>query len=307
MTVVAVDGGKSATRIRVHNGGQGPGVDLTCPGFTHSPGQSIHHGWDHLATAISSHVGQPIDTIALGLTSLPGDPAEARFLAEGLGRRTKARHVLLCSDPVPAHVDTAEGEGILASVGTGSIVIGHSEDSGWVQVDGWGPLLGDRGSGIDLGQAGARAALAALDGIGPRTTLTGLLEHHLGGLELAVLQDFMSSPHQVEVLTRFAHHVGTSADAGDTVAQRVCHQAGEAIAASIAAVQSRCRLPRTCSIGLSGNVWASRTVRESVAAALQRPDLVTAPLADPLRGGLILARSVPPIYRSLVLDCEVTA
>ena len=52
------------------------------------------------------------------------------------------------------------------------------------RVDGWGPLLGDDGSGYDIGTRGLRAAFAAYDGRGPETLLASLASGFLGVLDL---------------------------------------------------------------------------------------------------------------------------
>ncbi len=60
--------------------------------------------------------------------------------------------------------------GVIVIAGTGSLVLARTDDGTLHRAGGWGPVLGDPGSGHALGRAGLRAVAAALDG-GPETDL----------------------------------------------------------------------------------------------------------------------------------------
>ncbi|MYS50866.1 ATPase, partial [Streptomyces sp. SID6013] len=76
------------------------------------------------------------------------------------------------SDAVTAHAGALGGRaGVVLAIGTGSVAVGIGADGTYARVDGWGPLLGDDGSGARIGTAGLRAALRAHDGRGPATAL----------------------------------------------------------------------------------------------------------------------------------------
>ena len=62
------------------------------------------------------------------------------------------------------------GDGVIAIAGTGSSVFARAKGE-MRQVGGWGYLLGDEGSGFDLGRRALRAALYDLDGRGEKTCL----------------------------------------------------------------------------------------------------------------------------------------
>lgn len=64
------------------------------------------------------------------------------------------------------------GPGMVVQAGTGSIVVGRAADGSRHRAGGWGPLIGDEGSGYGIGAAGLAAAARARDGAGPTTTLT---------------------------------------------------------------------------------------------------------------------------------------
>ena len=72
----------------------------------------------------------------------------------------------------------ADGYALVAGTGASAIrVAGHRVER---VVDGLGWLVGDEGSGFWIGHQAVRAALAALDGRGPETTLAATVPAELG-------------------------------------------------------------------------------------------------------------------------------
>jgi N-acetylglucosamine kinase-like BadF-type ATPase len=70
---------------------------------------------------------------------------------------------------------TFGGPGIVQICGTGSITYGVNQHLEQDRVGGWGYLLGDEGSGYDVGRQGITAALQYEDGRGPKTIMLDLL------------------------------------------------------------------------------------------------------------------------------------
>ena len=72
---------------------------------------------------------------------------------------------LFCdSDILPVWFGGAKGaEAVVAIAGTGSIAYGCTNE-GFFRVGGWGPLLGDEGSGYDLGRRALQTAARMADG-----------------------------------------------------------------------------------------------------------------------------------------------
>lgn len=72
---------------------------------------------------------------------------------------------LFCdSDVLPVWFGGAKGgEAVVAIAGTGSIAYGCTAE-GFFRVGGWGPLLGDEGSGYDLGRRALQTAARMADG-----------------------------------------------------------------------------------------------------------------------------------------------
>ncbi|MDP9052591.1 MAG: hypothetical protein M3O31_18000 [Acidobacteriota bacterium] len=75
-----------------------------------------------------------------------------------------AGEVILCGDEeIALAAAFPSASGILVIAGTGSNVIGRASDGSLHSAGGWGPILGDEGSGFWIGLEAIRAALRAHD------------------------------------------------------------------------------------------------------------------------------------------------
>ncbi|MDQ0726715.1 N-acetylglucosamine kinase [Microbacterium sp. W4I20] len=74
--------------------------------------------------------------------------------------------------------------GLAQVAGTGTIAARFSESFLTRTVDGYGPTLGDSGSGYWLGREALRLALREVDGRAPRSGLSQIVLHHLTSLGL---------------------------------------------------------------------------------------------------------------------------
>jgi N-acetylglucosamine kinase-like BadF-type ATPase len=85
--------------------------------------------------------------------------------------------VTIHNDAITALAAGTWGEaGMVLISGTGSIAYGYLPESDtYVRVGGWGYLLGDEGSGFDIGQKALTAVMKQHDGRGPQTLLTELI------------------------------------------------------------------------------------------------------------------------------------
>src|SRR5262249_53857830 len=83
---------------------------------------------------------------------------------------------------------TPEGWGLALVAGTGSIAFARTPDGRTSRGGGWGPLLGDEGSGYAIVLAGLRAAVRAADGRAEKTTM---LQSFLARLSLSQPQELI--------------------------------------------------------------------------------------------------------------------
>lgn len=147
--------------------------------------------------------------------------------------------VALINDALAAHAGAfAGGPGVILIIGTGAIAYAVSADGATHQVDGWGPWLGDDGSGRWIGQAGLTAVLHELDGRGPATALTGPAHDLVGDLR-AMPAWVAAEGNPARTLGRFTPFVLDAATAGDAVARDIVARACAHLAVTAAATGTR--------------------------------------------------------------------
>ncbi len=302
-TYAAVDGGKSALRLAV---GGPEGIRYAeAPGFGYAPGQ------DDVATIVESvrqAAGQlaplEVDRVCAGLTGAPGDPDELDRLRRALAAVFGAGEVAVVPDVFLAHAGAVDGPGVVVCAGTGTAVLALGTSGRTAALDAWGPVIGDRGSGWSVGMAGLRAAAAAIDGVGPATSLADRMGMALGGTDLVVLQSLYSDPRLTARVAGFAEDVAAAAQAGDEVACRIWRDAAVELARTAIAAANQAGLA-----GAEARVsWAGRLfnagdlVLEPFRAEVSRAGLVVSePRGDALDGGLRLAAAGPDsIYQKLL-------
>ena len=166
-----------------------------------------------------------------------------------------AGELLLCGDEeIALDAAFAGGPGILVVAGTGSNAIGRTEAGETFGAGGWGPVLGDEGSGTWIGLEAIRAALRAHDreqlgdsyraqpSIDP-TPLLREIERHwkldsLGEL-VAYANQGGDSGHFAPDFASLAPVVARCAEQGDALAAQVLDRAGIELAELVALVYTK--------------------------------------------------------------------
>jgi glucosamine kinase len=127
-----------------------------------------------------------------------------------------------------------EGPGILIIAGTGSNVLGRTADGTVYHAGGWGPALGDEGSGFWIGQEALRAAFWARDRSVP-TTLLAAIQKLWGTKSIGEIVE-KANAHPGPDLPALAPIVVQCADAGDELAAAILQRAGIELAEQVALV-----------------------------------------------------------------------
>lgn len=293
MSVIAVDLGKTGCRIRATSGAtavsaHGAGV----PGLADSEGDA------RAFEAIVATLGElalpsGIASIGVGAAGAEAAPAAAQALAERVATHLEAP-TAVTTDAVTAHAGAFEGmPGTIVIVGTGTVLLTLDDAGTLGQVDGWGPWLGDEGSGRAIGQEGLRAVLAAHDGRGPATALTAAaLALHT---PLATLPRWVAdTAAPARQLARFAPRVLEAAAAGDAVARGIVEHAVEGVLrACVATAGPYCLL---------GGIAGSEVFGGALRARLRERGLaVVEPRGDALDGAEYIARTPASRYEGSVL------
>lgn len=300
MRILAVDGGKSATRAVVTDDGVTIGA-ATGPGFVYPPGGSaddelvrvVTRTWDRLPAAAR----RTPDRAVLALTGCPDDPAALDAVRQHVATAVGATDVLMVGDVVAAHAGALGEPGVVVVAGTGSIALAVGPDGDSQRADGWGPLLGDAGGGYAVGRAGLRAAYEAADGRGPATVLTAYASSRLGGLDLDAARRLLGRADLVPFVSSFAAEVAGAALAGDAVARAILASTAAALAASAVAAAQAVRLRPPVPVSWAGRLFdAGAPLLEPFAEQVRRSGMALArPRGGVLAGALRLATR-PALY-----------
>lgn len=239
--VLAVDVGRTGCRAALWRGdAQVPTATATGEG---SLGLGAANGPDTAEATVLAVVkplleGQGvgcIDAVGVGTPGAMLAPDLARRLAEQLARSLPARTVAVTSDAITSHAGALGGKpGVVLAAGTGAITVAIGTDARFRRVDGWGPWIGDEGSGAWLGRCGLQAAARAGDGRGPPTVLAEAAARQFGSIgELAM--KLGSDPNPARSMAAFAPAVADAACQGDTVAAQLVEAGAAALAHSMIA------------------------------------------------------------------------
>lgn len=131
------------------------------------------------------------------------------------------------------------GAGAVVIAGTGSVAFGRNEEGVEARVGGWGPTIGDEGSGFAIARQGLAAVMRAYDGRGPATAITEmLLTQHAMKPEDVSRFVYAQTTHADDI-ARFGKLVIEAAIANDPVACEILERAAQELAASVLAVARR--------------------------------------------------------------------
>jgi N-acetylglucosamine kinase-like BadF-type ATPase len=162
--------------------------------------------------------------------------------------------------------------GAVLIAGTGANCFGQDGHGHRRRADGWGPLLGDRGSGYWLGEAAIRAALAAQDGAAPATLLADALLKYFEAESLEALVGVVyAADFRRDRVAGFVPHILVAARAGDETARGLLRQSGALLGATARAVLEPLAVKRLALTG--GLLEHSPEVRAALAESLPGVEL----------------------------------
>jgi glucosamine kinase len=206
--------------------------------------------------------------------------------------------VLLSGDQEIA-LDAAfhDGPGVLVVAGTGSIVTGRCADGRLLGAGGWGPMLGDEGSGHWIGVDAIKSALRAQDR-GIETCMLKDIEAHWGLHSQGELLAFANHRTRVE-FAELTSVVARCADGGDALAASVLERAGRELADQVSLVASKmhqagCAATDALHVAFTGSVLGKiprvrRAMEEALHASMPSVEVAQNAI-EPLEGALWRAR-----------------
>jgi N-acetylglucosamine kinase-like BadF-type ATPase len=273
---VGVDGGGTRTRAVVLDAAGGEAARVVGPAGIVRPDDPCA-----AADAVSALTREALRQAG------PGQPPPVRPAAlccglAGAGRDTEreaVRVALLLADVaaqvfVVGDAETAledafgPAPGALLIAGTGSIAWARAEDGRMVRVGGWGQLLGDEGSGYQIGLQALRCVARSADGRAPPTALAGALLAATGSGEAGDLIRFAAGATKGEIAA-LTPAVLQCCLAGDAAACSVRDAAVRALVEQVLAAVRRAGLAAP-EVALAGGLLEpGGPLREPVMAALR--------------------------------------
>ena len=237
----------------------------------------------------------PLAAVCLGMAGVDrqDDAVIIRDVMRRLGFRSNA---LIVNDALIALVAGAGANpGVVVISGTGSIAYGVSHQGVAARSGGWGPTLGDEGSGYWIGRRALAAVMREFDGRGPQTELSGLvLKHFSLSRAEGLVAEIYHQPQDRRIIAALASVVDRAREEGDPVALDILSHAADELALAAASVISRLdmrgeQFPILLAGGmLRESLWLSGEVRSRMAEAA--PRAVVAPLTnEPAVGAVRLA------------------
>ncbi len=224
------------------------------------------------------------------------DRAEERAILTAWGRERIAEHIAITNDGLTVlAAGTPENWGVALIAGTGASAWGRAHDGRTARAGGWGYLIGDEGSGANLGLSALRAATQAADGRGAETQLLALI---LDFWELREPMDLIARVYRSGLkpadFARLAPLVLRAALAGDPVAERIAQDASASLADAIIAVARRLEFGASpIPLALTGGVLLETDIiRARLLASAQARGYAFAPVelvTAPVRGAVRIA------------------
>jgi glucosamine kinase len=198
----------------------------------------------------------PVRAMVVGAAGA-AHPAEQSALAaalEGCGLASRL-HVTTDAE-IALAAAFGDGPGIVLLAGTGSIAWARLEDGTTARTGGLGPVLGDRGSGYDVGREALRTVGVDLE-MGLSLDLTARLLAHIGvGADDLPRWTLTASVPEIAALAPIVLDVAAT---GDGVARAITLQAARQLATLAAAIARRFPMDKPVRVAWGGGLLTGRT------------------------------------------------
>lgn len=252
-----------------------------------------------LLTRTAAEASVPLHAVAqtcMGLTDLERDGVR-QWATETLGKTLGGELLLLSDEEIALQAAFDSGPGIFVSAGTGSVVVGRCRNGTRMRAGGWGPMLGDEGSGYWIGLEAIRTALRGRDRGVPGCLLRAIAQHWRLP-DTAALIGLANQRPRPDFAT-LAPVVSACAAKGDLLARSVLERAGRELAAQVEIVLAKmmatgCPALDGGRVAFAGSILTEiPAVLAELRASLRRSapkTLVDTEAVQPIEGALARAR-----------------
>lgn len=301
--LLGVDGGGTQTTAAVASSqGKVLGVGQAGSANYHNVGRK------QAARAVSDAAGKALrrarlrtrdlDWACVGLAAL-NVASDFEQMAPEIVRLRLAASVLVVHDSMTALAGAnARVTGAVIVAGTGTVAAAVRDDSRLVRVGGWGSFIDDEGSAYYVGRSALKTVFRALDGRGPKTSLTRTVSSYLRvedpeSIHRLIYEKSLS----VEQVAGLSTVVAKAAQHGDQVAKRILSQTANAIGLQLKILYKK-----------TGRRSTKFTVR-TVGGLFEAGPVIVRPLRRFLRENApsvrLLPALLPPVGGALIIAAQL--
>jgi len=243
--VIGVDGGGTKTRgIIADEKGQEIAEYIVGATNQHSVGfdkakENLFTLFDYLMSQASTSE-KDIAGVCIGLAGIDRKEDEKLFESHLVKKFPSATIRVYNDSFIGLYGGCHQAYGIMVNSGTGTIVFGRNMQGLEARASGWGHILGDEGSGYDIGRRALMSICNAYDGRGESTLLTEII---LGKLQLRNAEDLLgwilknnADKSEIADLSRYVHDAYLK---GDKKAMEILNYAADELAKGVKAVANR--------------------------------------------------------------------
>jgi glucosamine kinase len=213
-----------------------------------------------------------ITRACMGLAGISSEGVRA-WAEECLGEVLTGDLILTGDEEIAMEAAFGQGPGVLVIAGTGSHVVGRCSNGSRMTAGGWGPMLGDEGSGHWIGLEGIRSGFRALDRGLPSCLLREV--YGIWGISSIGTLVAKANSRPRPDFAVLAEGVARCAMQGDALAKSVLDRAGEELAAQVNIVISKmhaaaCESSDVERVAFTGSVLSRiPAVREAMGQSLR--------------------------------------
>lgn len=212
---------------------------------------------DALATALPADALRPDLAVLTG----PSGGRVSEVLQEAIGPST----LLRASEAECFLASSLRTTGMVVLAGTGSFVYGRARDGRWISAGGAGPVIGDHGSGFDLGLRAIRATCLAAQLHPYRSPLTdAVLEAFECERRWDLVTLYHTNPPSRLGIAALAPIVTRHAEEGDPVALQILDEAAHELSTLAAGVLEELGIYREETVILAGGAAESTAYQEAL-------------------------------------------
>ena len=183
---------------------------------------------------------------------------------------------------------TPDGWGVALICGTGSVCLGRTSDGRGTRVGGWGPLLGDEGSGYAMAVRALSLATQTADGRAEAKDLLQAVLRHWSLADASALIGHVYAPSMKRSdIAALAEVVLGQASRGDATAVAIVEEAAGELTKHVRTVTRRLDLKKP-PLGLSGGLLRG-SLRHALQSQIGADVGAIQSVADPAVGAVTIA------------------